>query len=218
MGKKKQSKKTPPKNLELNIQQSNNRRALARQKLFKATNPKLKSLTRRNDPRKTMVAAQPTGKRSPNKKTKNANKDIQFEWDTSLSLSSEPELERKTQSPKKPAAKKLDAKKTPEEFHQECSRSTRTRTSANISKFPIKKIYAQTIRSKNVICQVQIVRAKSQTNTENTPIGGTHTEVVSLSSSVECTEIQMDTLSPEQVRADMEEVCDSSVKKNTTTT
>ena len=42
------------------------------------------------------------------KKSKLANEDIQFECDTSFFLSSNQELNRKTPSPKKPAAKKLD--------------------------------------------------------------------------------------------------------------
>ena len=89
------------------------------------------------------------------KKSKLANEDIQFECNTSISLSSDQELNRKTPSPKKPDAKKLDTKRTPEEFEQMCRRSFRARTSTLAGKFgnaiPISTIEDQRTRSKNVI-------------------------------------------------------------------
>ena len=208
---KEQSKKTPPKNLEQIIQQSNNRRALAPQKLFKATNPKTKTLTRWNDPRKTTVELENRAQTKRQKlqiRISSSNVTLLYPYLQSQNLRG------KRNRPKSQPLKNLTQKKLQRSLTKNAAaRPGREQAGKLGNAIPINKIDEQAVRSKNVICQVQIVPATSQTNTENTPVGGTNTEVVSLSSSVECTKIQLDTLSPEQVRADMEEVCDSSVKE-----
>ena len=94
------------------------------------------------------------------KKTGLVNADIQFECDTSISLS-DTELNHKTPSPKKPAPKILDTKKTPEDFDQQCCRSMRTRTNALAGKFgnaiPIRTIEAKNVDNRNIVCQIEIV-------------------------------------------------------------
>ena len=117
------------------------------------------------------------------KKSRLANEDIQFECDTSISLSSDLELNLKTPSPKKLAAKKLENKRRPEDFEQECRRSTRARTSTLAGKFgnaiPISKMEDQGTRSKNVICH---------TNNTNT---GKHRETTATTSREEPQEVNL---------------------------
>ena len=108
--KKTSPKKPPPKNLEQILTQSLSRRALGPEKLFEIANPKIKHTAKKDDTKKTYLQYKPIGNRSPMKNSKLPNGDIQFECDTSISLAFDQELNRKTPSPKKSAAKKLETK------------------------------------------------------------------------------------------------------------
>ena len=108
--KKTSPKKPPPKNLEQILTQSLSRRALGPEKLFETANPKIKHTAKKDDTKKNYLQYKPIGNRSPMKNSKLPNGDIQFECDTSISLSFDQELNRKTPSPKKSAAKKLETK------------------------------------------------------------------------------------------------------------
>ena len=83
----------------------------------------------------------------------------------------------------------------------------RTRTSALAGKFgtaiPISKIEAQNTDNLNVICQIQIVptpEAVSKVTSDAIPQQEAR-EVISLSYSLECVEIQMEPATPEYARA-----------------
>ena len=90
-------------------------------------------------------------------------------------------------------------------MEQEFRHSTRARTSTLAGKFgnaiPISNIEEQGTRSKNVICQVQIVPSPNQTKTTAATSREEPHEVISLSTSVECTEIQVESQIPEHIRA-----------------
>ena len=201
-------KKPPPKNLEQILSQSKNRRALGHDGLFKRVLNKTRANTANQD---TAVIPKPTGKQNPINKLKKSrpkNADLEFECDTSNSLS-DTDLTRKTPSPKKPAPKKLDTKKTPEDFDQQCRRSMRNRTSALAGKLgnaiPISTIEAQDRDIRNVVCQVEVIPTPSNTNSAQNQIAVTphqsQQEVISLSSSIECVEIQLESDTPENIRA-----------------
>ena len=88
------------------------------QKLFSNFNSKSKFAQRAKQPIKKPTALQrtkPSGKMSPKKKPKVDLLKVQFECDTSISLSSDTDLNGKTPSPEKPAAKRIDIKATPEQ-------------------------------------------------------------------------------------------------------
>ena len=118
-----------------------NRRALGPQKLFKhfKTKGKLNARDKRykSEPyTQRLPKTIPQSKLSPKKKSKVNFTKIQFECDTSISLSSITDLDHKTPSPEKqPAAKRIDLKATPEPHSPENRRSTRTRKSTRAEKF-----------------------------------------------------------------------------------
>ena len=149
-------KKTPPQNLEQLLSQSQNRRALGHDGLFKRSNTKTRATSDNQD---KSAKPKPTGKQNPVSKLKKSrleNADIEFECDTSISLS-DTDLIRKTPFPKKPAPKRSDTRKTPDEFDQQCRRSMRNRTSALAGKhgnaIPISTIETQSSDICNVVCQ-----------------------------------------------------------------
>ena len=199
-------KKPPPNNLEQLFSQSRNRRALGHDGLFKRVHNKTRATSANQD---TVVIPKPTGKQNPLSKLKKSrleNADIEFECDTSISLS-DTDLTRKTPSSKKPAPKKKDAKKTPEDFDQQCRRSVRHRTSALAGKLgnaiPISTIEAQDRDIRNVVCQVEV--KPTPTNSAQDQIAVTphqnQQEVISLSSSIEFVEVQLESDTPENIRA-----------------
>ena len=109
-------KRPPPKTTQEIIEQTLNRRALGPQKLLKPVTAKGK-LNARDRRNKSETSTQrlpktiPQGKMSPKKKSKVDLTKIQFECDTSISLSSDTDLNHKTPSPdKQPAAKRIDLK------------------------------------------------------------------------------------------------------------
>ena len=125
-------KRSPPKTIQDIIQQSLNQKALGPKKLFSAFNskPKLPQCTKQlnKDPKtQRQQQTKPSGKMSPKKKPKLDLTKIQFECDTSISLSSYTDQYEKTPSPDKPAAKRIDIKATPEEKTPEIRRSSRQR-------------------------------------------------------------------------------------------
>ena len=153
-------KKPPPKNLEQMLSHSRNRRALGQDSLFKRIHDKTRATSANQT---TPADPEPISKQNPLNKLKMSrleNADIKFECDTSISLS-DTDLARKTHSPKKPAPKKQDTKKTPEGFDQHCRRSMRHRTSALAGKLgnaiPFSTIEAQDTNIWNVVCQVEVI-------------------------------------------------------------
>ena len=77
------------------------------------------------------------GKGSP-EKVRRDNTHIEFECDTSISLSSDDSIcQNETQSPQKPPAKRVNRKNTPPQDILPSRRSTRTKTSALANKFGI---------------------------------------------------------------------------------
>ena len=109
--------------------------------------------------------------------------------------------------PKKPAPKRLDTKKTPEEFDQQCRRSMRNRTSALAGKLgnaiPIITIEAQSSDIRNVVCQVEIIPTPENITKDTSIVTPQQDlqEVISLSSSVECVEIQLESDTLANIRA-----------------
>ena len=101
----------------------------------------------------------------------------------------------------------METEKTPEEFDQQCRRSMRNRTSALAGKLgnaiPISTIEAQNSDIRNVVCQVKIIPTPENItkDTNNITPQQDPQEVISLSFSVECVEIQLDSDTPENIRA-----------------
>ena len=71
---------------------------------------------------------------SPQKKPKIDLSNVQFECDTSISLSTDTDVNEKTPSPDKSAAKRVDIKATPEQKSPEIRLSSRQRKSALATK------------------------------------------------------------------------------------
>ena len=198
-------KKPPLKNQEQILSQSKNRRALGHDGLFKRIHNKTQATSANQA---TPVNPEPSGKQntlSKLKKSRLENADIEFECDTSISLP-DTDLARKTPSPKKPVPKKQDTKKTPEDFDQQCRRSMRHRTSALAGKLgnaiPISTNEAQDANIRNVVCQVEVIptpthSAQNQIAVQPNP---NQQEVISLSSSIECVEVQLESDTPEIIR------------------
>ena len=134
-------KRPPPKTTQEIIQQKLNRRALGPKKLLRPFTTKSKINARekrdKSEPSTQRIHTTiPQGKGSPKKKSKVDLTKIQFECDTSISLSSDTDLDHKTPSPsKQPAAKRIDLKSTPEPHSPEIRRSARTRKSTLAGKF-----------------------------------------------------------------------------------
>ena len=86
---------------------------------------------------------------SPQKKPKVDLSKVQFECGTSISLSSDTDVNEKTPSPDKSGAKRIDIKATPEQKSPEIRRSSRQRKSALATKLgeaiPIAQIAENTV-------------------------------------------------------------------------
>ena len=160
----------------------------------------------------------PQGKMSPKKKSKVELTQIQFECDTSISLSSDTDLDHKTPSTKKPAAKTIDIKATPEQKSSEIRRSTRTMKGILTGNFgnavPIGPISdntealftVATIQATNSTKTTQsetnkIIKTvdKPTTAAEDTPVNKS-TSPQATSEDIMCTEIHMDIDTPENTR------------------
>ena len=169
-------KLSPPITIQDIIQQSLNRKALGPQKLFSTFNSKSKFAQRAKQQSKNPKPQQrkkPSGKMSPQKKPKSDLSNVQFECDTSISLSSDTDLNEKTPSPDKPAAKQVDIKATPEQKSPEIRRSSRQRKSALATKLgeaiPIAQIVETSVPC--LVAHVELATAdvSSQDQTTVTP-------------------------------------------------
>ena len=160
----------------------------------------------------------PQGKLSPKKKSKVDLTKIQFECDTSISLSSDTDLDHKTPSPEKqPAAKKIDLKATPDPHSPEIRRSTRTRKGTLAEKFgnaiPIGHISNNTEALITVVMIQDTNNAgtkPNETNNQTRPDDGPTTVVEDISvnqsplsqtsENILCTEVHMRIDTPENAR------------------
>ena len=215
-------KKPPPKNVQQILSQSRNRRALGHDGLFKRIDDKTRATSANQA---TSANPEPTGKQNPLNKLKKSrieNADIEFECDTSISLS-DTDLARKTPSPKKPAPKKQDTKKTPEDFDQNCRRSVKHRTSALAGKLgnaiPISTIEAQDTNIRNVVCQVEVIPTPTHGAQNQSTVNPNlnQQEVISLSSSIECVEVQLESDTPETIREQSAQKDDANIPATSTT-
>ena len=220
----KSPRKPPPKSTQEILQQTLNRRALGPQKLLATFTPtqqgnardRSKSLTQR-----LPAKAVPHRTVSPKKKARVDSATIQFDCDTSISLSSDNELDHKSPSPsQQPAAKRIDLKATPETKSPEIRRSTRSRKSTLAGKFgnaiPIGHISTNT-DAPLTVATVELTSTEEITPTKlstSNPSGendenqitkyneDTTHQTASLASSDEivCTEVQMSSDTPENTR------------------
>ena len=206
-------KRSPPKTTQDVLKQTLNRKALGPQKLLSTFNnkSKLAQRTKQTKTSKPQQRPKPAGKMSPQKKPKNDLSKYQFECDTSISLSSDTDVNENTPSPDKPAAKRIDINATPEQKSPEIRRSSRQRKSALATKFgkaiPIAQI-AET-SAPCLVAHVDLTTAdvNEQDNTNVTPHNSQNPfseTLQSLCSSEEimCTEIHMETETPEITRND----------------
>ena len=188
-------KRKPPKNVEELIRQTTNRRKLGHDRIHRTIPTTSKAPTVKIQTTTTKILKSPSrkGKGSPNK-VREENKNIEFDCDTSISISSDDSIiQDMRQSPKMPPAKKLDRKTTPPQDTNASTksqsavpsrRSTRTKTSALALKFgnaiPINKITGST--SDNEVCLITVQQDKRE------PTGQTGT-VQESSTDIECIEI-----------------------------
>ena len=207
-------KRSPPKTIQDVLQQTLNRKALGPQKLFSTFNNKSKLAQHAKQQTKISKPQQrpkPSEKMSPQKKPKVDLSKVQFECDTSISLSSDTDVNEKTPSPDKPAAKRLDIKATPEQKSPEIRRSSRQRNSALATKLGDAITIAQ-IAEASVPCLVAHVELTTADvngqdqpivtpqNNQN-PVPGTLPSLC-YSEEIMCTEIHMETETPEITRND----------------
>ena len=144
---------------------------------------------------------------SPQKKPKVDLSNVQFECDTSISLSSDKDVNEKTPSLDKPAAKRVDIKATPEQKSPKIRRSSRQRKSALSTKLGEAIPIAQ-IAETSVPCLVAHVElATADVSSPDQPIVTPQNNLnlvlktlPALSSSEEiiCTEIHKETATPEK--------------------
>ena len=201
-------KRKPPKNIEELIRQTTNRRTLGQDRIHRTIPTTSKNPSLKNPPTtaKNHRSASRKGKGSP-EKVRRDNKHIEFECDTSISISSDDSINQDmTQSLKMPPAKKMDRKNTPPQETRNNTkpqetipsrRSTRTKTSALAHKFgnaiPINTIADNTIAD-NEVCLITVQQDK---NAE--PIGQAGT-IQESSTDIECIEIDTTDKTPEQLR------------------
>ena len=198
-------KRKPPKNVEELIRQTTNRRKLGHDRIHRTNPTTSKAPTRKIQTATTKNLKSPSrkGKGSPNKMRKEENKNIEFDCDTSISISSDDSIiQDLRQSPKMPPAKKLDRKTTPPHETNESTksksavpsrRSTRTKTSALALKFgnaiPINQITGS--NSDTEVCIITVQQDKRE------PTGQTIT-VQESSTDIECIEIDSRDKTPGQ--------------------
>ena len=198
-------KRKPPKNVEELIRQTTNRRKLGHDRIHRTNPTTSKAPTRKIQTATTSNLKSPSrkGKGSPNKMRKEENKTIEFDCDTSISISSDDSIiQDLRQSTKMPPAKKLDRKTTPHQDTNESTkskstvlsrRSTRTKTSALALKFgnaiPINKITGS--NSDTEVCLITVQQDKRE------PTGQAVT-VHESSTDIECIEIDSREKTPSQ--------------------
>ena len=202
-------KRSPPKTIQDVLKQTLNRKALGPQKLFSTFNNKTKFAQRAKQQTKISKPQQrpkPSGKMSPQKRPKVDLSKVQFECDTSISLSSDTDVNEKTPSPDKSAAKRIDIKATPEQKSPEIRRSSRQRKSALATKLgeaiPIAQIAETSVPC--LVAHVDLTTAdvNGQDQPIVTPQNNQNPDPETLpslcfSEEIMCTEIHMETETPE---------------------
>ena len=205
-------KRSPPKTTQDVLKQTLNRKALGPQKLLSTFNvkSKLAQRTKQTKTPKLQQRPKPAGM-SPQKKPKIYLSKVQFECDTSISLSSDTDVNENTPSPDKPSAKRIDIKATPEQKSPKIRRSSRQRKSALATKFgkaiPIAQIAETPAPCLVAHVDLTTTDVNEQDNTNETPHNSQNPfseTLQSLCSSEEimCTEIHMETETPESTRND----------------
>ena len=201
-----------------------NRQALGPQKLLSTFASKNQKNARdRSKPNTQRLPAKSVPQRtiSPKKKAKADPATIQFDCDTSISLSSDTELDHKTPSPsKQPAAEKIDLKATPETNSPEIRRSTRSRKSTLAGKFgnaiPIGHISTNTetsvtvatieypntedITTKESSTSNLIDKCDNKQTTRNEEVTAYLSPSLAISEEIVCTEVHMSSDTPENAR------------------
>ena len=179
-----------------------NRKALGQHIIHKATSTTSKKQPPKNPPTATKILKSPSrkGKGSP-QKIRRDNTYIEFECDTSISLSSDDTVNQEmTQSPHMPPAKKIDRKNTPPQENLPTRRSTRTKTSAFANKFgnaiPINTI-ANDTTADNEVCHIMMQRGNNQNGGSMVQATGTTHES---STDIDCIDINANDETPEQLR------------------
>ena len=181
-----------------------NRKALGQHIIHKATPRTSKRQPPRNPPTATKSLKSPSrkGKDSP-EKIRRDNTHIEFECDTSISISSDDSINQDmTQLPHMPPAEKIDRKNTPPQENLPSRRSTRTKTSALANKFgnaiPINTI-ANDITADNEVCHITMQHPQNQNADPIVQAAGTTHES---STDIECIEINTTDETPEQLRVE----------------
>ena len=176
-----------------------NRKALGQHRIHKATPTTSKRQTPRNPPTATKSLKSPSrkGKGSP-EKLRRDNTHIEFECDTSISISSDDSINQDiTQSPHTLPAKKIEKKNTPPQENLPSRRSTRTKTSALANKFgnaiPINTIANDTFAD-NEVCHITMQHPQNQNAEPIFQAAGTTHES---SRDIECIEINTTDETPE---------------------
>ena len=201
-----------------------NRRALGPHKLLSTFASKNQKNARdRSKPNTQRLPAKsiPQGRISPKKKSKADPTTIQFECDTSISLSSDTDLDHKTPSPsKQPAAKRIDLKATPETNSPEIRRSTRTRkstlagklgnaipighistnTEASITVATIEYPNTEDITTNEASISNLIDKCDNKQTTGNEEITAYLSPSLETSEEIVCTEVHMSSDTPENAR------------------
>ena len=188
-------RKPPPKNVEELIRQTTSRRKLGHDRLHKIIPPTAKASTTQTQSSTTnLKSPSRKGQGSPSKIRKEANKNIEFECDTSVSLSSDDSIiQELKQSPQMPPAKKVDRKTTPPQNSSANKnaqssvpnrRSTRNKTSALAQKFG-NAIPINTIAKNTTVEEVCLITVQQNTSE---PTGQT-IAVHESSTDIECIEI-----------------------------
>ena len=127
-------KRSPPKTIQDVLQQPLNRKTWDHKSCSVPSTTNRSSHHAQSKNPKPQQRTKPSGKMSPQKKPKIDLSNFQFECDTSISLSTDTDVNEKTPSPDKPAAKRVDIKATPEQKSPEIRRSSRQRKSALATK------------------------------------------------------------------------------------
>ena len=177
------------------IRQTTSRRKLGHDRLHKIIPPTAKASTTQTQSSTTnLKSPSRKGQGSPSKIRKEANKNIEFECDTSISLSSDDSIiQELKQSPQMPPAKKVDRKTTPPQNSSANKnaqssvpnrRSTRNITSALAQKFG-NAIPINTIAKNTTVEEVCLITVQQNTSE---PTGQT-IAVHESSTDIECIEI-----------------------------
>ena len=190
------AKLSPSKSLQKVTHQSMNRRALRPQKLFKpfVTKPRgTHSRTKRKGERNSIDNQREKPSVQKNSPQKNARRISQTSNSSALPhyccYPLIPKQVWKTSSQKRPPAKRLDSKVTPNEESPEQRRLTRTRISSLVQNFEISFFISQisegTVDNPMTVCNVEFPQIK-EPKTKTVSFGEDPTDVI-------CTEVRLET-------------------------